>query len=299
MIKPQRLYKGDKVAIVSPAGALQNKEIIGLSIHTLAQWGLETVVAPHCLTSYGYYSATAEERAKDMRESLNDKTIKAVFCSFGGYGCVHLLDSIFEDIRCNPKWIIGMSDISAIHAASLSAGVMSLHSPSCRHLAYNGNDICSEYLRNILFGRRPHYKTEPHKLNRPGKVSGIITGGNLSVLTALVKSQYDIFKPGIVLFIEDINEPVYKIERMLYTLKFSGALKSISALIVGRFSGCKESLSFGGTLYEIIRNMVKEYDYPVCFDFPVGHVTECFPIIEGATVDLEIRTESVELSFRP
>lgn len=297
MIKPLPLCEGDKVAIVSPAGALQQPEILDVAAEKLASWGLKAVIAPHASARDGYFAGNVKERAADILATLRDDSIKAVFCSYGGYGCVHLLPYIGNEFVRHPKWMIGMSDCSALLAACVNSGIMSLHAVQCRHLAQKGSDDSSEYLRETLFGWLPHYSVNAHPLNRQGCANGTLVGGNLSVLSALISTPYDILKPGKILFIEDINEPLYKIERMLYTLKFSGVLGSLKGLVVGSFSGCKENKDFGGTAYEIICRMVGEYDYPVCFDFPVGHGEECYPLIEGATVCMEIKTEGVEIAF--
>lgn len=297
MIKPQPLRSGDCVAIVSPAGALQQTEMLHAAADRLAAWGLKVIIAPHASARDGYFAGSIDERADDFLAALRDDSIKAIFCSYGGYGCVHLLPRIGDEIARNPKWIIGMSDCSALLAAAVSNGIMSLHAVQCRHLAQKGGDESSEYLRKTLFGWLPQYSLPAHPLNRLGSAKGTIVGGNLSVLSALISTPYDILKPERILFIEDINEPLYKIERMLYTLKLSGVLGSLKALVVGSFSGCKENKDLGGTAYGLIRRMVEEYDYPVCFDFPAGHGGECYPIIEGATVNIEINAEGVEISF--
>ncbi len=297
MIRPQPLHSGDCVAIVSPAGALQQPDTLVVAAERLAAWGLKVVIAPHASARNGYFAGNVEERTADMLAMLRDDSIKAILCSYGGYGCVHLLPHICNNIARNPKWIIGMSDCSALLAACINSGIMCLHSVQCRHLAQNGNDESSEYLRKTLFGWLPHYSIGPHPLNRQGCAKGIIVGGNLTVLSGLISTPYDILKPGRILFIEDVNEPLYKIERMLYTLKLSGVLGSLAGLIVGSFAGCKENKDFGGSIYEIIRRMVEEYDYPVCFGFPVGHGGECYTFIEGATVNMEIRTEGTIITF--
>lgn len=298
MIKPQPLRKGDIIAIISPAGAIKQPELITESVKILSSWGLHPITAPHAFTRKGYYSGNAEERLEDMRAMLNNKDVKAILCSYGGYGCVHLLSYIADDIARNPKWIAGMSDCSILHAAAVSKGIMSLHSPQCHYLAQQYDKTGIEYFKKTLFGWQPHYTIKSHPLNRIGETTGMLVGGNLSVLTALIGTPFNIFHPGTILFIEDINEPMYKIERMLYTLKLSGILGSLAALIVGNFTKCKENQDFGGNIYQIIHRMIAEYDYPVCFNFPVGHTTECYPLIEGANVNIKIKPESVKLTFR-
>ena len=297
MIRPQPLQPGDCVAIVSPAGAVKEPEIVTGAVATLSSWGLRAVVAPHALARDGYYAGTIEQRTADLRAMLRDDSIKAILCSYGGYGCMHLLPHFCSDIANHPKWIIGMSDCTALLAAALSQGVISLHSQQCRHLAENGESTSSEHLREILFGRMPHYQTASNRLNRTGEATGVVTGGNLSLIATLAGTPYDMVKPGSILFLEEVNEPAYKIERMLYTLKLSGALGSLKALIVGSMTNCKENLALGGTIHEIIRHMTEEYGYPICFDFPVGHGDENYPMPVGATATIKIKNDGVELSY--
>ena len=297
MYRPQFLCPGDSVSIVSPASII-NPDYVKGATGVLESWSLGVTVSSHCLDHSGVYSGTIDERMNDFRHALYDPAVKAVLCSRGGYGAVHLLDGLTDDIARNPKWIIGFSDISALHALCVSRGVMSLHAPMCKHLTTEPADNrCTHYLRQILFGEIPEYKENPHPLNRCGEGRGMLVGGNMAVLCGLIFTPYDIFLPGTVLFIEDIAETPYKIERMLYNLKLSGRLASLSGLIVGRFTEYTENEGLGGTLYELIRKMVDEYDYPVCFDFPVGHVSDNLPMIEGADVVFSVGERSVDLSF--
>ena len=297
MQKPQSLKNGDTVAIVSPAGAVRDPSIIEGACHTLHSWGLNTTVAPNTLLRDGYYAGSATVRCDSLLSLINDNNIKAILCSYGGYGCVHIVDAVADAIAGNPKWIIGMSDCSVLHAACLSRGIMSLHSPQCRHLSESPQSEAALHLRDILFGGTAHYSTVPHTLNICGTAHARIAGGNLSVLHSLISTPYDVFQKGTILFIEDINEPAYRIERMLYTLKLSGALQRLSALIVGQFTDTKEHTGFGGTLYGIIHSLVKDCNIPVCFDFPVGHCERNFPIIEGADTTLAITPEGVCLGM--
>ena len=205
MIRPQPLRVGDRVAIVSPAGALQEPQILDAAAKRLASWGLEAVIAPHAATRNGYFAGSVEERAADILAMLRDDSIKAILCSYGGYGCVHLLPHICEEIARNPKWLIGISDCSALLAAWASSGVMSMHAVQCRHLAQKGESKSSEFLRETLFGWQPHYSIPAHPLNCEGSATGTIVGGNLSVLSTLINTPYDILKPEKILFIEDIT----------------------------------------------------------------------------------------------
>ena len=297
IIRPPFLTPGDGVAIVAPASMINPAYVKGAA-ERLASWQLGVVVSPHCLGRSGVYSGTIDERLDDFRKALYSPEVKAILCSRGGYGAVHLLDRLADDVARNPKWIIGFSDISALHALCVSRGMMSLHAPMCKHLCEEpADDRCTQYLRQILFGEIPEYCEKPHPMNRRGKARGMLVGGNMAVLCGLIGTPYDIFRPGSVLFIEDIAEPPYKIERMLYQLKLSGKLASLSGLIVGRFTEYTENEGLGGTLYELIGRLVEEYDYPVCFDFPVGHVADNLPLIEGTEVDFSVESQAVRLSF--
>lgn len=294
---PPFLMPGDKVAVVSPASII-NPDYVKGAVDMLERWSLGVAVEPHCLGCAGAYSGSVDERLDDFRKALYDPQVKAILCSRGGYGAVHLLDGLADDIVRNPKWIIGFSDISALHALCVNRGLMSLHASMCKHLTEEPTgDRCTQYLRQILFGDIPQYREAPHPMNRCGEARGMLVGGNMAVLCGLIGTPYDIFRPGSVLFIEDIGEAPYKIERMLYQLKLAGRLASLSGLIVGRFTEYTENEGLGGTLYELIWHMVEEYDYPVCFDFPVGHVADNLPLIEGSEVNFSVSKQSVDLSF--
>lgn len=297
MTQPPFLIPGDGLAIVSPASII-NPDYVKGAVERLTSWQVGVSVSLHCLGESGVYSGTVDERTDDFRNALYTPEVKAILCSRGGYGTVHLLDRLADDVDRNPKWIIGFSDISALHALCVSRGIMSLHAPMCKHLtAEPADDRCTQYLRQILFGQIPEYHEKLHPLNRQGEGRGMLVGGNLAVLCGLIGTPYDIFRPGSVLFIEDIAEAPYKIERMLYQLKLAGRLASLSGLIVGRFTEYTENEGLGGTLYELIYRLVEEYDYPVCFDFPVGHVSDNLPLIEGAEVLFSVNKESVDLAF--
>lgn len=295
MITPAPLIKGDTIAIASPAGALREPAIVEQATTILQARGYNVVVAPHCLTRHGYYSGTREERLGDLASLLADDNIKAILCSYGGYGCVHLLNELSPLIARHPKWIIGMSDCSALHAAWLENGVQSLHSPQCRHIASLPESAPTKALFDILEGKKPHYSIIPHPLNIAGTARGTLAGGNLSVTIGLCGSRYDLIKEGRIIFIEETGELPYRIERFMYQLKLSGALEKIKGLIVGQINGVKEHTGFGGTPYELIYNIIKDYNIPVCFNFPVGHCDENFPLIEGAEVVLQVSHEGAEL----
>lgn len=298
MIFPEFLHTGDKVAIVSPASAVRPEYIDG-ACRMLESWGYMPVAGKHCKGKHGYYSGTLEERLCDFKTALHNPEIKAILCGRGGYGTVHLTEYIStEELRDNAKWIIGFSDISVLHAMCNHAGIASIHASMAKHLTlFDGNDKCNIALQGILAGNLPTYSTMPHEFDRTGTATGEITGGNLAVLGGLVGTKYGIFKPGKILFIEDIGEPIYKVERLLYNLRLSGILPQLKGLIVGQFTDFTEPNSNGETMYGMIREMVAPYDYPVAFNFPIGHIDNNHPIIEGATATLNITENKTSLSF--
>lgn len=287
MIFPKPLRRGDKVAILSPSSHIIPERVDGAAA-VLREWGYEPVVCPHCKGSCGTYSGTVEERLADLLWAVSEPSVRAILCSRGGYGAVQLLPSLpAELLRRDPKWLIGFSDISALHAAWLQAGVASLHCSMAKLLAEGGaTDPCSRLMLDVLQGRFPKYNVPAHPLNRIGKASGMIAGGNLAVLSALVSTPYDILKPGRILFIEDINEEIYKVERMLYTLRLNGTLARLHGLIVGQFTGHRSPDRNGDTMEQMIARMVAPYGYPVAMGFPIGHIDSNLPIVEGAHATL-------------
>ena len=294
---PAPLLPGDKVCVVSPAGKIA-KEVIDKAVQTLRAWGLEPIVAEHAFDECGRFASTKENRLLDLENALLDTRIKAILCSRGGYGAVQLLEAIpREMIRHNVKWLIGYSDITLLHAAFTNSGVVSLHAPMAKHIGEYPQDEVTETIRSILFGGRPKYKVESHPLNRPGFAEGSVIGGNLAVMSGLRGTPYDFNYKGSILFIEDIGESPYKIERMLYNLRLGGVFEQIGGLIVGQFSDCAEDPSMDSTIYENIRRMVDDYTFPVCFDFPCGHVTLNVPLLEGAPAFFEVTDKEVILRF--
>lgn len=298
MIIPPFLQKGDKVAIVSPASAV-NPDYVDGAAQMLLQWGYEPVIGTYCKRRKGYYSGTLEERLADFKNALLNPEIKAILCSRGGYGAVHLVEHIsLGEVRANPKWLIGFSDISALHALFNRAGVASIHSSMAKHMALHDSDnYCNNALRNILQGNFPFYEEDSHQLNRVGQVKGTLAGGNLAVLGGLVGTDIDLLQGDKILFIEDIAEPIYKVERLLYNLRLSGVLPRLKGLIVGRFTQYDEPNANGETMYGMINKMVAPYDYPVAFNFPVGHIDENLPLVEGSQVDLSVTPEGVRLTM--
>lgn len=298
LILPPYLHVGDKVVIVSPCSKIDASFIKGAR-KKLESWGLKVFLGKHANSGTGRFAGKIKQRLADFQAALDDKDVKAILCSRGGYGAVHLIEQLdFTHFRENPKWMIGYSDISALHNLFQYNGFASLHAPMARHLTVEAeNDPCTHHLREILFGNLPTYSVKKHELNQYATARGVLRGGNLSVLCGLRGTPYDIPAEGTILFIEDISERPHAIERMMYNLKLGGVLEHLSGLIIGQFTEYEEDKSLGKELYKALSDLVKEYDYPVCFNFPVGHVTHNLPLIEGAEVELIVAKKKVELSF--
>ncbi len=298
VIFPKPLQTGAKIAIVSPAGIVSS-DFVTAAARVLANQGWEVAVAPHALGRRGSFSGTEEERFEDIAQAFLDPQTRAVLCSRGGYGAVHLLDRLSAlPLEKDPKWLIGFSDISVLHALMTSKGIASLHASMTKHLALGrGEDADSKALFSALRGHRPTYYWKSHLFNRCGKAEGIIVGGNFAVLQALINTPYDIFKKGTILFIEDIGEPIYKIQRFLHQLRLNGTLQSLSGLIVGQFINYHPDNNFPD-MESMIFQLVQDCDYPIVFGAPIGHVDHNIPIIESASATLTVTRTSVKLSFQ-
>lgn len=295
IIYPPKLKRGDKAIIISPSGSVDLQYING-ACKVLQNWGLVVEIAVHAEEQYGRFGGTINQRAADLQSAMDDSNIKLIFCSRGGYGVVHLLDKLtFDGIKKYPKWIVGFSDITALHLALLQEGIASLHAPMARHLTDDSLDAASLLLKDSLFMDMSDYVIDSHYLNRQGEIKGKLFGGNLAVLSGLVGTPYMNVPKNGILFIEDIAEAPYKIDRMMWQLRLSGILDRISGLIVGQFSDCQEDISMGATIYESIRNIVNDYNYPLVFDFPVGHVKDNYPLLHGGIVEVEVKGNEVKM----
>ncbi len=301
MKRPPFLKLNDKVVIVSPSGSISSAHVNN-TIDILKGWGLETSTSENALRETGRFSGFVEQRLHDLQAAMNDSEVKLIFCSRGGYGAVHLLDRLdFAAIKDNPKWLIGFSDITVLHAALQNHGIMSIHGPMAKHFSEEGAaNLSVLYTKAAISGKDLNYTipVEYPFLNREGKATGTLFGGNLSVYASLLGSKYSKTPRNGILLIEDIGEEPYRIDRMIYQLKIAGVFDRLKGLIVGRFTDYEEDNKMYGTLYESILMAVKEYDFPVCFGFPVGHTSTNLPIIMGGNATLTVNKENVLLKQR-
>jgi len=304
MITPPFLRKGDCVRLISPAGVI-NPDFVNGAEAFLASWGLNVLKGENVTKQEGRFSGSVTQRLFDLQEALDDTDCKAVFCSRGGYGAVHLIDKIrLESFRKSPKWLIGYSDITMFHSLLQKEGYASIHGGMAKMLAAQMNPGQSKadsepasMLHNILWGNLPEYTTPTHPLNRNGQGSNLLRGGNLSILYSLRGTPFDYIPAKSILFIEDIGEKPYVVDRMMHNLKFGGILKNLSGLIVGQFTDYEEDSLFGKTVYEIIADAVSEYSYPVCFNFPTGHINQNLPLMIGSSVNLKVNEDGAKLNY--
>jgi muramoyltetrapeptide carboxypeptidase len=296
MIKPPILQKGDKIAITCPAKALPSPMVDAIKL--LESWGLEVVLGETIEASFHQFSGTDELRAKDMQNFINDTKIKAIIAARGGYGCIRIVDEInWTPLLQHPKWIIGFSDITIFHLQLQNMGLQSLHAQMPSTIKESSKEGL-ESLRKVLFGEDLNYQIKPSTLNRIGKANGILIGGNLSLLIASLGSKSDIDYTDKILFIEDVGEYLYAIDRMIRTLDRAGKLAHLKGLIVGGFTSIKDNdIPFGFNPQEIINSVVSKYNFPVCYDFPAGHLADNRALVFGKMVNFEVNEEQVSLSF--
>ena len=305
LVMPEALKPGDKIAIISPASTPGNDNP-DKAAATLRAWGFEPVIGPHALTKCHSYAGTIEERSADLRWALNDPEIKAIVCTRGGYGSAMLLDPMTrEDFNRHPKWIVGYSDITALHSAMVCSGVMSLHANMGGALGERGaNDNVNLMLRDALMGKLPSYTVPANPLNKLGKAHGIILGGNMSVFTNIGGSREwdfldrdNIRGKDIILFFEDVSESMPRVNSMLQQLRLKGVLKHVKGIIVGRFTDYEPKDGWTD-MNEMLSKTLNKYNLPVCYDFPASHDENWnYPIIEGCPVTLTVDPEGVTLKF--
>ena len=301
MKRPPFLKLKDKAVIVSPSGNV-SPAYVNKTIDILQEWGLVASISENALQQTGRFSGFIEQRLSDLQRAIDDPKVKLIFCSRGGYGAVHLLDRLdFTAMKTNPKWIVGYSDITALHTALQSEGIMSIHGPMAKHFSKEGGaNLSVLYTKAAVSGKDLNYTipVEYPFLNRLGKATGTLFGGNLSVYTSLLGSKYLKIPRNGILFIEDIGEEPYRVDRMIYQLKIAGVFDKIKGLIVGQFTEYEEDNKMYGTLYDSILYAVQEFDFPVCFGFPIGHTRINLPIVMGGRATLTIKKDTILLKQR-
>lgn len=310
MITPPFLKKGDTIAIAAPARKI-TPEQLQPAIDIFKAWGFNVLVPDDIYATENQFAGSDALRTAQLQQLLNNTEVNAIICARGGYGIIRIIDNIdFSAFKASPKWIIGYSDVTIMHShIQQNLGIETLHAgmpinfaPAATADLYEDTTEATEALigiKHILTGNTAAYTVSPHPLNRTGQATGILTGGNLSILYSLAGSNSDADTFGKILFIEDIDEYLYHVDRMIYALKRSGKLDNLAGLVVGGFTGMRDNeVPFGRKACEIIADAVKEYDYPVLFDFPAGHIVRNLPLIMGREAVLEVTDESAKLLFK-
>lgn len=300
MIKtPNYLKRGDTIGLVCPAGYMP-LEKVQTCIETLQTWGYKVKIGKSIGgSSTNYFSGTDQERLDDFQQMLDDDEVNAVLCARGGYGMGRIIEKIeFKKFSKRPKWIIGYSDITVLHCHLYSNYyISSLHAPMAA--AFNEEGFKNEYvvsLKNALAGKKSKYYCPPHEFNKRGEAVGELVGGNLALLAHLVGTDSDIKTRGRILFMEDIGEYLYNVDRMLYQLKRSGKLAKLAGLIIGGFTDMKDTdRPFGKTVFELIHDIVKDYEYPICFGFPVSHSDANYALKIGVGYKLKVTKNRIVL----
>lgn len=295
-IIPPYLKKGDTILIIATARA-RSKEAIKPAIDILKNWGLKVELGPNIFKVHHQFAGTDEQRINDLQWAIDHKGAKAVLISGGGYGTLRVVDHVnFKPLLKNPKWFVGYSDTTIIHNRLYHLKMAAIHGTMA--FQFPKDEEATNSIKQLLFGEKINYSIPKNKYNRPGKAEAEIVGGNLSLLYALSGSVDDVSGKNKILFIEDLDEQLYHVDRMMLQLKRSGKLKHLKGLIVGGMSDMKDNaIPFGKTAEEIVLDAVKEYDYPVCFNFPAGHIEKNMALYLGKKAKLDVTKNKVELNY--
>jgi muramoyltetrapeptide carboxypeptidase len=306
IIFPKSLSKGDKIAVISPAGAVDASQL-EKGIEMIKSKGYEPVLGEHLYTKFsnGYnYAGTEQERTKDINWALNDNEIAAIWASRGGYGCQHLIQDLdLKNFTKNPKWYIGYSDNTVIQSYLLKKGFASIHGQTIKTSSFGVTEESYDLIFDILKGKAPKYSLKSHQFNKQGNIEGELVGGNLALIYALLGTKYSFDFKDKILFIEDIGENFYALDRMIMSLELAGVFNKISGLIVGGMTNMGDEKeneqyeeSFDEFTYQLISDRISKYDFPVIFGFPNGHIKDNRPLIIGGNVKLEVE-DKVKIEF--
>lgn len=298
MITPPKLNKGDNIGIIAPSRKM-NPDEIKAAIHIFENWGLQVSLGKNLFKEDHQFAGTDAERAEDLQSMLDNPEIKAIVCARGGYGTIRILDLVdYSAFLKNPKWIVGYSDITALHVhLNQNLKVKSIHGIMPINFPVDLTETESiKTLKRALFEEENTYEIENHHFNRKGKVKGELIGGNLSVLYSLAGTKFDVDTDGKILVLEDLDEYLYHIDRMMMNLKYGGKLDKLKGLVIGGMTKMNDNeISFGKKAYEIIHDAVKDFDFPVCYNFPTGHIENNLALVFGKETELEIKENKVFL----
>ncbi len=301
LIQPPYLQKGDTVMIIAPAGIMKDTLKVEAGMELLKEWGLNVKLGKYLYEQNFHFAGTDAQRAEDFQNAIDDPTVKAIWCARGGYGSVRVVDTIdFSNFKQHPKWLIGFSDITVFHNEINNLGIETMHAlmPITYKPENKEQKKAQKSLKKALFGKKITYRVSDSDFNKEGEATGQVVGGNLSILYSLLGSKSSINVDSKILFIEDIGEYVYHIDRMLINLKRNGYFDNCKGLIVGGISDIRENNTpFGKTAEEVILDVVKEFDFPVSFDFPAGHIRDNRTLILGRTITLKVKDNKTIVKF--
>lgn len=294
---PEPLNTGDTIAIVAPAKRIEASHV-HFAKGFLEKAGFRVQISKYCLEGHNYFSGTVDQRLQDLQQALSDTEIKAILCARGGYGCVQLVDRLdWSEFQKNPKWICGFSDVTVLHSHLQSKGIASIHGT----MPLNFKENTPEALQTLLDALKSNsYRiTGPAiEYNQTGNAKGVLMGGNLSIVASLIGTNDQPDYVNSILFVEEIGEPLYSIDRMFYSLKKAGILDKIRGLIIGGMTSLKDSETpYGASLEEIIASHTSELEIPVCFHFPAGHINDNRALILGSEVSLNVTESGATLTF--
>lgn len=298
MISPPNLKKGDKIAIAAPARKINEEEMIE-DLKIINSYGYEVVYNSDLYAADNQFAGSDEHRARVIQMYLDDDDVRAILFARGGYGSARIIDDIdFSGMRNCPKWLAGYSDITVfLNHIVMNYGIETLHCSMPINFHSNTPESLDR-LFNIMKGNRRGYTFKHQQLNRQGKVSGTLLGGNLSVLYSLLGSSSFPSTKNTIMFLEDLDEYLYHIDRMMVALRRSGKIEQLGGLIIGAMNNMNDNaIPFGKTAEEIISEAVSEFDFPVCFGFPAGHINNNLPLVIGADIQLKVNDNSSEITY--
>lgn len=300
--QPPYLKAGDTVAIVAPSGILKNRtKEVEQAKALLKSWGLHVIVGKHVFKQANHFAGTDDERCEDLQNAMDNPKISAIWCARGGYGTVRILDKLdFSKFKQNPKWIIGYSDITALHNQIHNQGIESIHALMCTSLQ-DDLSIIKETIstfKDAVFGSPLSYTLEGSNYNKTGTASGQLIGGNLTILHTMLGSETSIDTSGKILFIEEIGEYKYHIDRMLQSLKRAGYFNNCKGVIIGNISKLRKNTTLWGTSIEqLILDALSDYDFPIAFNMPAGHEKDNRALILGRNIDLTVNKGQSTIIF--
>lgn len=301
MITPAPIKQGDKIRIVSPAGKLKKERVLP-AVNWLREKGYRVELGKYVFSSYFQFSGTDDQRLSDLQEAFNDPDTSAIICARGGYGTVRIIEQLdFIEFKKHPKWLVGYSDITILHLVLNKLEIASVHGtmpPFFFDEKVGGNENLNSLMK-LISGENIVYEFMSEAKQRKGKASGELIGGNLSIVTSLLGSKYEIETANKILFIEDIDEYLYQIDRMMFQLKYAGKLEKLAGLVVGDFTNLKDNDDpFGQTVEEIIWDAVKDYDFPVSFGLNAGHGDLNLALSFGSEWELNVLDEVITLATK-